>query len=109
MHPERRFSVTNIASAEKLAMMLTAFTWTLCSGFEHEGFLFLNDSTRECGVQEYAVIRDDRQVESITFGWCSDADALRYIHELLAGDIEDLGPVQPITELAVGHTCPLCR
>jgi len=37
MHSERNFGVTSIASTEKLAMMLTSFTWTLCSGFEHEG------------------------------------------------------------------------
>lgn len=109
MHPQRRFGVTSIEHTEKLAMMLTGFTWTLCSGFEHRGFLFLNDSTRECDAQEYAVIQDGRQVESITFGWYSEAEALRDIRELMAGNFEDVGPVQPITEPAEGHTCLLCQ
>jgi len=109
MHPERRFVVTGIASAEKLAMMLTAFTWTICSGFEHGGLLFLNDSTSEDGAQEYAVIKDSRQVGSITFGWCTEEEAGGYIRTLLAGDFVDLGPAESIIEPATGHSCPLCR
>lgn len=109
MHPERRFGVTKIARPEKLGMMLTAFTWTLCSGFEHKGLLFLNDSDSEFRAQEYAVLKDGHQVESITFGWCTEDEAERRIRTLLAGDFVDLGPVESTIEPAVGHFCPLCR
>jgi hypothetical protein len=53
-------------TAEALAARLTAHCWTLCTGFEYAGLLFLNDAVGEDGAQEYAVIQDGRQIESIT-------------------------------------------
>ena len=74
--------------------MLTESTWCCCAAFELGGYLFLNDSTSEDGIQEYAVLKRDGgngkpiQVESITFGWCDAAKALEYIQETLAGKFD---------------------
>lgn len=60
MHRNRRWCVGPAASAEDLARKLTGRTWTLCTGFFVEGhpeYLFLNDSTCEDAVQEYAALR----------------------------------------------------
>lgn len=73
-----------------------ARTWTLCTGYRYElggkTYLFVNDSTSEDALQEYAlleVISDVyepytdyatvRQLESITVSWCTREDLLGYL------------------------------
>ena len=75
MHKKRRWCVGPVENAEALAEKLTQHSWTLCTGFELLGYLFLNDATSEDGAQEYAVVRRPAepgqpwiQVESVTFG-----------------------------------------
>src|SRR5262249_4855835 len=105
--------------AEELARLLTARTWTLCTGFELGGYLFLNDSTSEDGAQEYAVVKRPAaagdpfvQVESITFGWCTPAQALEYIRAAVADDLDGTGhgrPVCPQVDTLPTHgRCPHC-
>lgn len=87
---KRRWQITKVSTPEELADKLTNFTWTLCTGFELGGYYFLNDSTSENGAQEYGVIKKDtgKQVESITFSWCSFKEALSYIKKVLAGEYD---------------------
>jgi hypothetical protein len=90
IHHRRRFSVADIATAEELAQRVTGRTLCGCNGFRLAGYLFLNDSFSEDGAQEYAVYRVTEdgsyvQIESITFGWCSEAEALAYIREIADG------------------------
>ncbi len=121
MHRRRRWCVSEVASPEELAHMLTERTWTLCSGFVvrgHPDYLFLNDATHEDGAAEYAIVKsglgagDHVQVESITFSWCSYENGLRHIRRALAGedDRNDFAcPVRPILETPSVHgRCPLC-
>ncbi len=104
--------VTNIAS---LSETLTQYTWTLCTAFklvtapDAEPLLFLNDSFSENGAQEYAVIRSGREINSITFSWCSEAEAYNYIANLVRGGGIDCGPLEPRLEPADTHLCILCR
>lgn len=91
----RRWCIDEVEDAEELARLLTARTWALCTGFELGGYLFLNDSTSEDSAQEYAVVKRPAapggpfvQVESITFGWCSPAQALEYVRAALAGEMD---------------------
>ena len=94
MHNRRRWCVSPVTSAEELAEKLTQHTWTLCTGFvvaTHPQYLFLNDATSEDGAGEYAVVSGGldgphRQIESITFSWCSQDAALDYIRRTLAGE-----------------------
>jgi hypothetical protein len=108
IHPNRRFNVMRVASVEELAEQITRCTWTLCTGFDLNGILWLNDSLREDSAQEYAVIHDGRQVESITFGWCSREQAEMYIQDILAGKTVEMGPVSPRIDHPDG-TCHLCQ
>lgn len=92
MHKDRIWCVAPIATAEELAEKLTQGTWCCCSGFELNGYVWLNDATCEDGGQEYAVVRKPtdadphyRQVESITASWCSQEELLRYIHNVQSG------------------------
>ena len=96
MHTRRRWCVSAVATAEELAEKLTQHTWTLCTGFfvpTHPRYLFLNDATHEDGAGEYGVVAGGLdgphiQIESITFSWCSTAEALGHIRRTLAGDYD---------------------
>lgn len=97
MHRHRRWCVGSVATMEELAQMLTARTWTLCSGFTvvgHPDYLFLNDATHEDGAGEYGVIKGGlsdalhRQIESITFSWCSAEQAFLHIRQTLIGEYD---------------------
>jgi hypothetical protein len=80
----------------ELAEKLTQYTWTLCTAWRLGDLLFLNDSLSEDGAGEWAVVRDGRQIESITFGWCDQTRALEYITELISGTLAgDYGAVDP--------------
>jgi hypothetical protein len=86
----RIWQVFEVGSSEELANKLVNYTWTLCAGFKLGDYYFLNDSTSENGAQEYAVLQSSgRQIESITFGWCSYQEALRYIQKILDGEYDD--------------------
>lgn len=66
-----------------VAIKLRNHTWTLCTAFETAGgTIWVNDSIRPDGIQEFAAIRRDgeywRQVETITVSWCQP-DRLRNI------------------------------
>jgi hypothetical protein len=94
MHARRGY-VGQVRDAEELACLLTGRTWTLCTGFELGGHLFLNYSTPEDSAQEYAVVKRPVvpggpfvPVESITFGWCSLGEALAYVRAAVAGDMD---------------------
>jgi len=93
-HDKRVWSVKEIQNAEELAEVLTGYTWTLCSGFRYNGYLFLNDSFSEDGAQEYGIIKETTegiQVETVTFSWCSYEQALQLIKEIVQGDFDNGG------------------
>ena len=116
LHEKRRWCVGPVESVEALAEKLTGHTWTLCTAFSvrsYPQYLFLNDSTSEDWALEFAVLKvtpeGHRQIESITFGWCSEFTALRYIRQILAGDFDTAGvPVQPLLDTLQKHRCHHC-
>jgi hypothetical protein len=108
IHDTRRFVITDVETVAELADLLTEYISTRCTGFRLDELLFLNDSFSEDGAQEYAVARDGRQVESVTFSWQSRAEAHHTIASLLSGDGLDLGPLEAIIDDPETHHCPLC-
>ena len=108
-HPKRTFGVTRIDSINELAQVLTEQHHPLCAGFEHQEVFCLNDSISENGPQEYVIIYNGQQVESIILDWCTKERLEGYIHNLLAGYFVAIEPVWPIIELAEGHSCFFCR
>jgi hypothetical protein len=104
-----------------LAHKLVDYDWTGCTAWQLDGVIYANDSTGPDGAQEYAAILIEqdgrgpdgaglimgRQVETITFSWCTVDRAAEIIRQVAAGVY---GMDQPIT-LQVdgpGHECPLC-
>src|SRR6266487_5036272 len=110
MHHHRRFVVTVVSSMEDLTEKLIEHTWTLCTCFEYQGLLLANDSFSEDGAQEYAVYKEDSEIESLTVSWMTRARLQQIIESLLRGEYEAYGPVAPLhTELASQHSCSLCQ
>ena len=98
MHSNRVWKVHEVESAEVLARQLSEQVWVLCNGCSvrgHPGYLFLNDATCEDGAAEYAVIKGGlgaehhRQIESITFSWCTYERALEHIQHTLRGEDDE--------------------
>ncbi len=116
IHKHRIFQIVEeVTDIAYLSETLTQHTWTLCTAFrlvpalDAASLLFLNDSFSENSAQEYAVIRDNSQIESITFSWCSQREAYNHIASLVRGGGVDCGPLEPRLEPADTHMCPLCR
>ncbi len=116
IHKNRTFQIVeDVTSIALLAENLTQHTWTLCTAFklvaapDAEPLIFLNDSFSENGAQEYAVICEGRQIESITFSWCSRGQAYNSIAWLTRGGSEEYGLVEVRLEPAETHSCHLCR
>lgn len=111
MHDKRTFSIAPQTTPEALADLLTAGTQLLCSGFEVGDLLLLNDSFSENGAQEYAVIRNGRQIESLTASWMTYERLLGCLEALLTGpykDFIDMGPATPPLDRSPDHRCPRC-
>lgn len=103
-----------VNSLEELAERLAGSGWVPCTAWElPDGRTrLLNDSFGDGG--EFAVIRligdEWRQVESITFSWCSREKALAYLEQATAGEFDRenwVGPVDPRFH-PQHETCPLC-
>ena len=116
IHKNRTFQIVEeVTDIAYLAEILIERSWTLCTAFrlvptpDAEPLLFLNDSFSEDSAEEYAVVRGGRQIESITFSWCSQGEAYNHIASLVRGGGVDCGPLEPRLEPADTHTCPLCR
>ena len=117
LHRKRVWQVTPAESLEWLAEKLTQFTWCGCSGFSLGSYLFVNDATSGDGAQEYAVLRRREehyvQIESLTFSWMSEAQALALIEQVLAGnfDEEHYGAIEPnpIQTPEEHGRCHLCQ
>jgi hypothetical protein len=95
MRHARRWCIDEVEDDEELARLITANAWALCTGFELEGYLFLNDSTSRAAAQVYAVVKRPAapggpflHLESITFGASSQVEALTYVRTAVAGDMD---------------------
>lgn len=111
IHQRRIFRVTPAASPSELVDKLVDQSWTLCTAFSLGDLVFANDAFSEDGAQEYAVVRDGRQIESITFSWIKDrAHPVATIEKMLAGAPGvDMGEVTLRTNHPAGsNSCPLC-
>jgi hypothetical protein len=71
-------------------------TWNLCTGFKYGKLYLLNDSMTKRSSQEYAAVREGRQIDVFTMR-SLDADTLAnrvYILEMHGSGRVDCGPVE---------------
>lgn len=87
-HKHRVWSIADAENPADLAEKLTEHTWTLCTGFRLDGYLFLNDATHEDGAQEYGVVKEDGllQVESLTVSWMTTEKVAECARRAIAGE-----------------------
>ncbi len=107
LHRNRRHAITPVASLEELVEKLHGHTWTTCTAFSHSTLILLNDSTGPDGAQEYAVLRDGRQIETLTVSWMTRDELTESLLKLDAtgGDV-DMGPCQPLAHpVGCCHAC----
>lgn len=107
MHRDRVFRVTAVESPEELAAKLFETIWTLCTAFSLGDQTWANDSTSPDGAQEYAVIRNGRQVESITVSWSTPERMAEYARQIAASNEVEAGPFRLRTAHPTGP-CRLC-
>lgn len=86
MHYRRRYSVREYSDLNELAEALTSMTWCECNAFKWKRLVLANDSTSADGAQEYAVIMNDQQVESLTVSWMDKASLIRALERIESGD-----------------------
>ncbi len=79
MHQNRTHRVTTTRSVRDLAEKLLQDPWTVTTGFKWRSLTLLNDSTSPDAIQEYAVMKADKQIESLTV-YTMTSDEL--VHEL---------------------------
>ena len=116
MHKRRIHSVGPVDTARHFAEKLTGTTWCLCTGFYLEGhpnYLWLNDSTSEDGAVEFGIIKRTpdgfMQIESVTYSWMTNGEALKSIEAALAGEFDSQGwPVAIHLDDSPKHRCHLC-
>jgi hypothetical protein len=118
LHSQRDWYLQAIGCPENLAYKLAHCTWTGCTAFELEDYIFANDATCADGAQEYAILKPSHdgsslvQIESITFSWCSEERALEMIREIIAGtfNLQSYGTVDRgrFSTPSEHGTCYLC-
>jgi hypothetical protein len=112
IHIDRVFGVQYVSDIKTLANQLFHYTWTGCTGYQLNEYLFLNDSFTPFGAQEFAVFRitdlDYIQIESITV-WNSNEEHLEGILSQSMQSKMNLGTYQLKLEDVLEHCCNLCR
>jgi hypothetical protein len=112
-HPERTWAVVDVASDEEFAHNLVEQVYTRCTGFRFDGYLFLNDSEREDGHQEYVILRESDllHVGNLLLR-ATKAIAEQSIATMLEIGFPDDGygtmPADRIQSVAEHGRCPLC-
>jgi hypothetical protein len=101
IHKNRPFKIAPVESFALLAEKLTEHDWTTCSGFSCGTLTLLNDAFSADGAQEYAVIKDGRQIESLTCSWMKAPQLQAMLEKLDAeGSTVDLGPLEIVPHCA---------
>lgn len=104
---DRRVHATAPATLDRL-VELSVRTWCCCAGFTWETLTLLNDAFSEDGAQEYGVIRNGRQIDSVTCSWMKPAELRAYLIDVNANGTDvDLGPYTP-PAVPHGDRCRLC-
>ena len=114
IHTNRVFGVKTVYGIKTLANQLFHYTWTGCTGYRLDEYLFLNDSFSPDGAQEFAVFRiiDGKsiQVESITIvSWHFNENHLEAVLTQAMQSQLNMGVYKLQMEDAEIHQCNLCK
>jgi len=76
VHKNRRYRIADVPDLATMAQMLYRNSWCLCNGFRASNLTLANDAFSEDGAQEFVVLRDGREIESLTVSWFDSEAAL---------------------------------
>ena len=109
IHRNRRYQIQSCYDLADLVQRLTTSTWCGCQGFCWNGLLILNDSFSADGAQEYTIVKNGKEIESLTVSWMTP-DQLTATLEHLATDPDPVtyGTVAVVLESQALHRCGLC-
>ncbi|BAY59259.1 hypothetical protein NIES2135_61360 (plasmid) [Leptolyngbya boryana NIES-2135] len=112
LHTHRVWHIKTVPTLEELVKALLKKNYVLCAGFRVGDLLFLNDSTSEDAIQEYAIVLNvDQaftQVESVTVDWCSPEELHRIIGDIQAGDYALVASIAIRVDESDSHRCESC-
>mgnify|MGYP001603500485 CR=1 FL=1 len=83
IHKNRNYRIADVPDLATMAQMLYRNSWCICNGIRASNLTLVNDSFSEDGAQEFVVIRDGQEIESLTVSWFeSEASLLETLTEL---------------------------
>lgn len=106
---DRVYALTVVSSKEELLERFSMSSWSLCTAFQLGDLVFANSSRAASGTQEFAVIYDDQQIESLPISRMTPHELSTSLDWLVHGGETFLGVVDLHTEPAAGHTCSMCQ
>lgn len=109
MHKTRTFSINKLDSFDELADQLLNYSFVLCQGFQVGEYLFLNDSSSEDGAQEFAVIHNGFQVESLTVSWVKSKEEMLDLLAELPGELVLWDAKDLELDYSPDHSCYHCK
>jgi len=114
IHTDRVFGVKTVYDIKTLANQLFHYTWTGCTGYRLDEYLFLNDSFSPDGSQEFAVFRKSDgkfiQIESITIvNWRFSENHLEDVLTQAMQSQLSMGSYELLLEDVSEHRCHLCK
>ena len=92
VHLDRHYTIKRVSTERELAELLVSHVWSSSTGFDLDGYLFLNASTSPDATQEYTVVRDGRRLESITIGVLDLNDAVLLITRVIRASKAEVVP-----------------
>lgn len=117
LHPDRVWCLTQVDSCEDLASKLTEYSWTCCTAFALQNYLWLNDSPCAGELEEYAVVKRASPagpmlyIARVDFEWCSYQATFSTIRQTLRGKLDSqriAELVSPHLEIPAEHACSHC-
>ncbi len=117
LHPDRIHGVKAIDSEKDLIEVLTNHKWPLCTGFEFDNFLYLNDGDREDAPQYASLLIDEvdglmvaaREVGRINPLGMDASRAGEFVRDMREGRWRDSRALRLKAEPDWHHSCGLCE
>ena len=107
IHKLRNYNVKEYFDLDVLVKDLTERSWCLCCGFRWRSLTLLNDAFSEDGAQEFAVLRDGHEIESLTISWMKPDEVTEALTRLDAQG-SDFDGGQLVVRAHPPGSCRLC-
>jgi len=116
-HPDRTYGVKAVDSLSDLIEVLTNHKWPLCTGFEFDNFLYLNDSEDEDAPEYVAFLIDEvdglvvsgRETGRIRPLGMAGQTVQEFVQKMRKESLTQEKSLRIKAEPDWHHACPLCK